>query len=88
MEPEDVNDGDPERMPCSLLLLTRTRLIEAPHAVKLTLDVTYPDAYPDVLPELSMEVVEGELEDSETSNLLSELQAVVCFFSSLVDAIR
>ena len=45
--------------------------------MKLVLDVKYPDAYPDVLPELSINVLEGELDDDETSQLMKELQTVV-----------
>jgi hypothetical protein len=45
--------------------------------VKLTLDVRYPDGYPDTLPELSLEPLEGELEDNELQHLLQELNRVV-----------
>lgn len=47
-------------------------------AVKLTLYVRYPDDYPDVLPELSIEAVEGEVDDGEIDHLLNELRSVVC----------
>ena len=46
-------------------------------AVKLALDVTYPDEYPDVLPELSLETLDGELDEDEVDALLKELHAVV-----------
>ena len=36
-----------------------------------------PTAYPDVLPELSLDTLEGELEDDEMEELLGELHAVV-----------
>ncbi|EKM55426.1 uncharacterized protein PHACADRAFT_195458 [Phanerochaete carnosa HHB-10118-sp] len=44
--------------------------------VKLTLDVRYPDNYPDTLPELSLEPLEGEVDDSEIEHLISELHKV------------
>lgn len=46
-------------------------------AVKLTLDVRYPDEYPDVLPELELEPLEGDFEDEELDRLRAELQTVV-----------
>ena len=46
--------------------------------MKLTLDVRYPDDYPDALPELSIEAVEGEVDDGEIEHLLNELRSVVC----------
>lgn len=52
-------------------------------AVKLTLDVRYPDDYPDVLPELSLEPVEGEVDDGEIDHLLGELRSVVCVYYML-----
>ena len=45
--------------------------------VKLALDVTYPENYPDVLPELSLEAIEGELEDTEIEQLMEDLRTVV-----------
>lgn len=77
MEPEEIVDGDPERTFIELYLFSSIGLIEAGCAVKLVLDVKYPDAYPDVLPELSINVLEGELDDDETSHLMKELQTVV-----------
>lgn len=47
-------------------------------AVKLVLDVRYPDDYPDVIPELSLEPEEGDFSASELENLLNGLRSVVC----------
>lgn len=44
--------------------------------VKLTLDVRYPDGYPDVLPELSLEPLEGEVDEREIQHLIEELLKV------------
>ncbi|KAJ6596868.1 RWD-domain-containing protein [Mycena vulgaris] len=46
--------------------------------LKITLEVQYPPQYPDVLPELSLHAIEGEgeIEDSEISDLLKDLRAV------------
>ena len=46
--------------------------------VKLTLSVHYPEGYPDILPELSLDAIDGELEDEEKQKLIEELKAVVC----------
>lgn len=46
-------------------------------AVQLTLHVLYPEQYPDTLPELSLESVDGDLEDDELTTLLGELRTVV-----------
>ncbi len=45
--------------------------------MKLTLDVKYPEEYPDALPELSLEIVDGELEEEELEQLLAEMHTVV-----------
>ena len=58
------------------LLFARTE--DCAHLVSLTFRVEYTDGYPDVLPKLSLEVEQGELEDEEISQLLEELQRVVC----------
>ncbi|KAJ7155989.1 RWD-domain-containing protein [Mycena crocata] len=46
--------------------------------LKITLEVQYPPQYPDVLPELSLRAIEGEgeIEDSEISELLEDLRTV------------
>lgn len=46
-------------------------------AVKLILDVRYPDGYPDVPPELTIEPSEGDLDDVEIQQLVQELHKVV-----------
>jgi RWD domain len=46
------------------------------HTVRLLLRVTYPDSYPDVLPELSLDVLEGTLNDQESDELISELNTI------------
>lgn len=46
--------------------------------VKLVLEVQYTDDYPDTLPELSLELMEGSIEDDEIENLLADLRRVVC----------
>lgn len=45
--------------------------------VRLTLTVDYTDDYPDTLPELGLEVVDGELSESESDALLKGLLDVV-----------
>lgn len=45
--------------------------------MQLTLSVHYADGYPDELPELSLEAIQGDLEDSELKELLAGLRAVV-----------
>ena len=37
----------------------------------------YTDGYPDKLPDLSLEAIEGELEDDELKTLLHELRTIV-----------
>jgi len=44
--------------------------------VRLWLRVRYPESYPDVLPDLSLDSLDGTLEDREKENLMAELQAV------------
>jgi hypothetical protein len=39
--------------------------------------VHYTDGYPDTLPDLSLEAIEGELEDDELESLLHELRTIV-----------
>ena len=46
--------------------------------VKLRLTVNYTDSYPDTLPQLGLEVVDGELNESESRALLKGLLDVVC----------
>lgn len=46
--------------------------------MQLQLTVHYTDSYPDELPELSLDPIEGELEDSEIEELLSGMRTVVC----------
>ncbi|KAH9951321.1 RWD-domain-containing protein [Amylocystis lapponica] len=49
---------------------------EGDDELKLSLEVHFPDEYPDVLPNLSLETVEGSLEDNEVEQLLDELRTV------------
>lgn len=44
--------------------------------MRLLLRVTYPDSYPDVLPELSLNVLDGTLEDQESDTLMAELTMI------------
>ncbi|KIM87049.1 hypothetical protein PILCRDRAFT_95926 [Piloderma croceum F 1598] len=44
--------------------------------LRLTLTVHYTDGYPDKLPDLSLEAIEGELEDDELESLLHELRTI------------
>lgn len=46
--------------------------------VKLKLTVNYTDDYPDTLPALRLEVVDGEMNESESRALLKGLLDVVC----------
>jgi len=54
--------------------------------VKLTLRVHYADGYPETLPELSLDAVDGDVDDDEVTELLSELWAVVSWSSLLRQA--
>ncbi|EIM89982.1 RWD-domain-containing protein [Stereum hirsutum FP-91666 SS1] len=49
---------------------------EVAENLKLSLSVQYPDGYPDVIPELTLETLEGELDESETTSLLDGMRAV------------
>ncbi|KAK0210728.1 ubiquitin-conjugating enzyme/RWD-like protein [Desarmillaria ectypa] len=51
-------------------------IAEEAEPLKLSLRVHYGESYPDVLPDLSLEAVEGELEDDEVAKLISELNAI------------
>lgn len=46
--------------------------------VKLKLTVNYTNDYPEALPELRLEAVDGEINESETEELLNGLSDVVC----------
>jgi hypothetical protein len=39
--------------------------------------VHYPDSYPDELPELSLQPIDGEVDEDEIKTLLASAQAVV-----------
>lgn len=45
--------------------------------VKLALTVLYTDSYPDELPQLSLEPLEGDVDEEEINSLLTGAQAVV-----------
>ena len=47
------------------------------YAVRLSLNVEYPDEYPDVLPELSLEHEDDVLDEVEADKLLSGMKTVV-----------
>ncbi|KAF9464676.1 RWD-domain-containing protein [Collybia nuda] len=51
--------------------------IDGAEELKLTLCVHYTDEYPNVLPELSLQPVEGRVDDEEIDGLLKELGGVV-----------
>ncbi|KAK0450836.1 uncharacterized protein ARMOST_03682 [Armillaria ostoyae] len=51
-------------------------IAEGAEPLKLSLRVHYGASYPDVLPDLSLEAVEGELEDDEVAKLISELNDI------------
>ncbi|KAK0503236.1 ubiquitin-conjugating enzyme/RWD-like protein [Armillaria luteobubalina] len=51
-------------------------IAEGAEPLKLSLRVHYGASYPDVLPDLSLEAVEGELEDDEVAKLISELNGI------------
>ncbi|KAG7452539.1 RWD-domain-containing protein [Guyanagaster necrorhizus] len=51
-------------------------IAEGAESLKLSLRVHYGASYPEVLPDLSLEAVEGELEDDEVAKLISELNAI------------
>ncbi|KAF9227947.1 RWD-domain-containing protein [Gyrodon lividus] len=48
-------------------------IVDGAEPFKLKLSVGYLDDYPDVLPELELEVVDGEMDESESENLLQSL---------------
>ncbi|KIY50883.1 RWD domain-containing protein [Fistulina hepatica ATCC 64428] len=49
---------------------------EGAEVLKLTLKVHYPHEYPDVVPDLSFDVIEGNLNDSELDGLLQGLKSI------------
>ncbi|TFL07568.1 ubiquitin-conjugating enzyme/RWD-like protein [Pterulicium gracile] len=51
-------------------------LPDSAQPLKVTLTVRYSDKYPDVLPSLSLDSLEGSLEDHEIETLLNELSEV------------
>jgi hypothetical protein len=52
--------------------------------VDLSLTVYYTDDYPDVLPKLSLEPLEGEVDEEEINGLLDGAQAVVSMLACLL----
>lgn len=75
VEPDDTVDGTEPRMKENTTVyrdLTNTFT-----SVRVTLTVRYTDGYPEELPDLSLEAIEGELEDEELGSVLHELRAVV-----------
>ncbi|KAI0082682.1 RWD-domain-containing protein [Panus rudis PR-1116 ss-1] len=52
-------------------------ITEGEEEVKLALNVHYVDDYPDALPDLSLEAIEGDIDDEERTDLLNGLKAVV-----------
>lgn len=61
-----------------------SHLLNVPAAVKLVLEVHYTDGYPDTLPELSLEPLEGSIEEEELETLMSDLRRVVrCLLRSV-----
>ncbi|KIY64923.1 RWD-domain-containing protein [Cylindrobasidium torrendii FP15055 ss-10] len=50
-------------------------LLDGADPVKVYLRVSYPDGYPDVVPNMSLEAVDGELEDGESERLLDALKS-------------
>lgn len=46
-------------------------------AVKLSFKVLYTNTYPDSLPELSLETLEGEIDQDDIDSLIDQLKAVV-----------
>lgn len=74
VEPEEpVEEGETRPYHATYCKVSVTDL----HAVKLSLSVQYPDGYPDVIPELTLETLEGEIDEVETSSLLDDMRAVV-----------
>ena len=51
--------------------------------VDLSLTVYYTDDYPDELPKLSLEPLEGEVDEEELNALLNSAQAVVSMLACL-----
>jgi hypothetical protein len=51
--------------------------------VNLSLTVYYTDGYPDELPKLSLELLEGEIDEEEVNGLLDSAQAVVSILASI-----
>ncbi|EPT05982.1 hypothetical protein FOMPIDRAFT_1154615 [Fomitopsis schrenkii] len=50
--------------------------LEGEEEIKLVLEVRYTDGYPDTLPELSLEPLEGPIEEDELENLMADLRRV------------
>jgi hypothetical protein len=51
-------------------------IVDGADLLQLTLTVHYTEGYPDELPVLTVEAIEGELDDDELESLLNELRAV------------
>jgi hypothetical protein len=79
IRPDDVEDGEESRT--SIDVNAKFHL-NAP-LVDLSLTVYYTDDYPDELPRLSLEPLEGEVDEEEISGLLDGAQAVVSMLACL-----
>lgn len=77
-EPDDLPDSAQPRNASSSSLTYLSLSDVMFQLVKVTLTVRYSDKYPDVLPSLSLDSLEGSLEDHEIETLLNELSEVVC----------
>ena len=59
------------------------RFVSNSPLVKLALTVLYTDSYPDELPQLSLEPLEGEVDEEEINSLFAGAQAVVSTLARL-----
>ena len=59
------------------MVAVNAKFVSNPPLVKLALTVLYTESYPDELPRLSLEPLEGEVEEEEINSLLTSAQAVV-----------
>jgi len=65
------------------LVAVNAKFVSNPPLVKLALTVLYTDSYPDELPRLSLEPLEGEVDEEEIDSLLTSTQAVVSTLARL-----
>jgi RWD domain len=79
IRPDDVEHGEESR---TFIDANAKFHLNAP-LVDLSLTVYYTDDYPDELPKLSLEPLEGEVDEEEIDGLLDSARAVVSILACL-----